>query len=105
MEFRNTQFFITTHRLPTMSDIHKILIVPDTNQIATCGIIASILAFIVFARIMVQHRNEFQVPLSVPAAIPIPYIGHAFGLMRRRIQYFSDVGYGLHKISGARAVG
>jgi hypothetical protein len=88
-----------------MFDICKIPIVLDMTHIAICGIIASILAFVVLTRRIVRHRNEFQVPPSVPAAIPLPYIGHAFGLMRRRIQYFSDVGYDLPRVSGARAVG
>ena len=47
----------------------------------------------VFKRLNRNHKH-IREPPCVPASIPIPIIGHTIGLLGRRMEYFSDLGYG-----------
>ena len=81
----NSAFFI-------MSDVRRILLAFDTTRIALWGILASVLASILVVRSLGKARSGVRKPPTLPAQTPIPYIGHAVGLMRKRMDYFSDLG-------------
>ncbi|KAF1845152.1 cytochrome P450 [Cucurbitaria berberidis CBS 394.84] len=45
----------------------------------------------------VRSQDRLREPPCVPPSIPIPHIGHLIGIMKRRMQYFSDIGVTLQE--------
>ena len=76
-----------------MSDIHKILIAFDATRIAFWGLVASLLTSILYLQGSGKAQKRIREPPCAPASTPIPIIGHAIGMLSRRMQYFADIGY------------